>query len=226
MPPRTIALGDVHGCSLALAALLKAIDPKPEDTIVTLGDYINRGIDTRGVLDQLLDLGSCCHLVPILGNHEATMLAALDNEIEFRFFLEMGGITTLDSYGDSGRLDLVPAAHWEFLRSCRRYCETDRHFFCHANYDPAVALANQNDTHLLWLSLRDSVPGPHCSGKIGVVGHTPQVSEEVLDLGHLLCLDTGCVSGGWLTALDVESGKVWQVDERGRRRPTALNAGS
>ncbi len=214
---RTLALGDVHGCSTALAALIHAIDPQPDDTIVTLGDYINRGHDTKGVLDQLLELRSCCHHIALLGNHDATMLEARDDEGAFRFFLEMGGISTLDSYGDTGRLDLVPATHWDFLRSCRRYYETTTHFFCHANYDPKVPLADQNDTHLLWLSLRDFVPGPHCSGKTAVLGHTPQRSGEILDLGYLKCVDTGCVSGGWLTGLDVESGEVWQVNERGRQ---------
>jgi serine/threonine protein phosphatase 1 len=214
--PRTIAIGDIHGCCAALGALLKAIKPRPEDTIITLGDMCNRGIDTRGVLDELLDLRHRCNLVAILGNHDQTMLAALEDEGANRLFMEMGGITTLDSYGDTGRLDLVPAEHWEFLRSCRRYYETASHFFCHANYDPDVPLADQDDQHLMWLSLRDSVPGPHCSGKTAVVGHTPQPSGEILDFGHLKCLDTGCCNGGWLTAMDVESGEIWQVDERGR----------
>jgi serine/threonine protein phosphatase 1 len=71
--------------------------------------------------------------------------------------------------------------------------------------------------------LRDFVPGPHCSGKIAIVGHTPQVSGEILDLGYLKCIDTGCVNGGWLTGLDVESGQVWRVDEGGRSRSAALN---
>ena len=212
--PRTIALGDIHGCSSALASLIKAIDPNPDDTIVTLGDMCNRGHDTKGVLDQLLDLGSRCNLIPILGNHEATMLAALEDEGAYRQFLEFGGITTLDSYGDSDRLDLVPASHWGFLRSCRRYYETNTHFFCHANYAEDVGLADQDDHHLLWLSLRDHVPGQHCSGKIAVLGHTPQ--QEILDLGYLKCLDTGCCNGGWLSAMDVRSGEVWRVDERGR----------
>jgi serine/threonine protein phosphatase 1 len=215
--PRTFAIGDVHGCSVALAALLAAIKPQPEDTIVTLGDYVNRGHDSKGVIDQLLKLESRCTLMPVLGNHDATMLGAFDDDDgEFRYFMEMGGITTLDSYGDSGRLDQVPREHRDFLRRCRTYYETATHFFCHANYDPAVALAEQDDRYLIWLSLRDNVPGPHCSGKIAVVGHTPQASGKILDLGHLLCVDTGCVSGGRLTALDVESGHVWSVDEVGQ----------
>ena len=70
---------------------------------------------------------------------------------------------------------------------------------------------------LYWCSLRDYIPPtPHCSGKVAIVGHTPQ--SEVLDLGHLKCLDTGCCYGGWLTALDVDSGHVWQVNERGELR--------
>ena len=63
MPHRTIAIGDVHGCSAALAALIHAIGPGPEDVLVTLGDYIDRGPDSRGVLDLLIDLGRRCRLV-------------------------------------------------------------------------------------------------------------------------------------------------------------------
>jgi serine/threonine protein phosphatase 1 len=79
-----------------------------------------------------------------------------------------------------------------------------------------MPLEQQDDHTIRWLSLRDDVPSPHCSGKIVVPGHTPQA--EVLDLGHLICLDTGVWKGGWLTALDVESGKIWQVSEVGSLR--------
>jgi serine/threonine protein phosphatase 1 len=214
--PRLIAIGDIHGCSTALAALLKAIAPQPEDTIITLGDYVDRGIDSKGVLDQLLNLGSRCKLVAIRGNHDQTLLDAFDDEAAYRLFMEMGGITTLDSYGDTGQLDLVPEEHRNFLRSCRLYFETATHFFVHANYSSLLPLPEQDDRVLLWLSLRDYVPGPHCSGKVAVLGHTPQESGEILDLGHLVCLDTGCATGGWLTGLDLGRGEVWRVDENGR----------
>ncbi len=75
MRPRTIAIGDIHGCSRALEALLAAIGPRPEDVIVTLGDYVNRGPDSRGVLDRLIALEGQCTLVPILGNHDQTLLS-------------------------------------------------------------------------------------------------------------------------------------------------------
>ncbi|HUY88451.1 MAG TPA: hypothetical protein VMV10_06935 [Pirellulales bacterium] len=68
------------------------------------------------------------------------------------------------------------------------------------------------------MSLREYTPGPHPSGRIAIVGHTPQTDGNILDLGHLVCIDTACCSGGWLTALDVMSGEVWQVNERGELR--------
>lgn len=214
MPGRTIAIGDIHGCSTALVALIDAIDPQSDDTIITLGDYIDRGIDSKGVLDQLIALADRCRLVPILGNHDQMMLYARNGKDDFRFWMNCGGITALDSYGSTGRIDLIPATHFRFLERCLPYHETDTHIFLHANFKPDVPLNQQDDHTLRWLSLRDFVPGPHCSGKVAVVGHTPQ--PDVLDLGHLICIDTGCCIGGWLTALDVGSGMVWQVDERGR----------
>lgn len=214
--PRTIAIGDIHGCSIALARLLEAIDPQPDDTIITLGDYVDRGIDSKGVLDQLIALADRCRLVPILGNHDEMMLNARNGRDDFRFWMNCGGVAALDSYGDGGRLDLVPRSHFRFLESCVPFFETASHFFVHAHYKANLPLENLDDSTLRWQSLRDYIPGPHCSGKIAVLGHTPQ--EDVLKLGHLICIDTGCCMGGWLTALDVSSGRIWQVDERGRLR--------
>ena len=76
MNSRTIAIGDIHGCSAALDALLKTIRPRPEDRIVTLGDYINRGPDSRGVIERLIELKDRCRLVPLLGNHDQMLLEA------------------------------------------------------------------------------------------------------------------------------------------------------
>ena len=216
MPGRNIAIGDIHGCSMALAALVEAIDPQPDDTIITLGDYIDRGIDSKGVLDQLIALADRCRLVPLLGNHDEMMLNARNGKDDFRFWMDCGGIATLDSYGSTGRLDLIPAAHFRFLERCLPFFETDSHLFVHANYKPELPLERQDGETLRWLSLQDFVPGPHCSGKIAVVGHTPQ--DDVLDLGQLICIDTGCCNGGWLTALDVTTGTKWQVNERGSLR--------
>ena len=214
--PRIIAIGDIHGCSTALESLVTLIDPQPGDTIVALGDFVDRGLDSKGVLDQLIALKSRCHLVPILGNHDEMMLNARNGKDDFRFWMNCGGITALDSYGSSGRLDLIPDAHIRFLQQCVPYFETDTHFFVHANYRSDLRLEEMGEHTLRWLSLRDFVPSRHSSGKIAVVGHTPQ--SNILDLGHLICLDTGCCNGGWLTAFDVNSRQCWQVNEGGQQR--------
>jgi serine/threonine protein phosphatase 1 len=99
-----------------------------------------------------------------------------------------------------------------------RYYETDSHLFVHANYDASLSLDQQPDDLLLWEHVVHTLPPRHRSGKTAVVGHTPQGSGEILDLGHLICIDTYCVGGGWLTALDVEAGQVWQANRAGELR--------
>ena len=211
--PRTIAIGDIHGCSAALAAILAAIDPRPDDTLIPLGDYIDRGPDSRGVIDQLLALESRCQLVPLLGNHELVLLGVAAGEMPMSFWIEAcGGAATLASYG--GLLENIPAAHWEFFRNCRRYHETEKHIFLHANYDAELPLADQFDDALFWLHL-DRIPPPHQSGKKVFVGHTPQRSGRILDAGHIICIDTFCCGDGCLTAYDVDSGQFWQAEKGG-----------
>jgi serine/threonine protein phosphatase 1 len=127
--------------------------------------------------------------------------------------MQCGGIAALDSYGETGRLDLIPDAHIRFLEKCAPYYETDTHLFLHANYNPELPLSQTNNHTLRWLSLREFVPGPHFTGKIALMGHTPQ--PDVLDLGHLICIDTNCCKQGWRTAIDMASQQKWQVDENG-----------
>ncbi|CAN5896705.1 metallophosphoesterase family protein [soil metagenome] len=218
MSNRLIAIGDIHGCSKALDALLDAVAPGPEDTVVTLGDYINRGPDSRGVLDRLIALNRQCRLVPILGNHDQTLLDVYAGRAPIYWLFDMGGIATLDSYGTGRDLHLIPEAHFEFLSGCRNYYETDTHIFLHANYYPDLPMDQQDAMILRWESLRGMTPGPHDSGKIVIAGHSSQKSGEVLDLGHLLCIDTYCYGGGWLTALEVRSGQTWQVNPVGHFR--------
>ncbi len=220
MSPRTIAIGDIHGCSIALAALIDAIDPQPDDAIVTLGDYVNKGFDSKGVLDFLLQFEACCNLIPLLGNHDAVMLGAVEGRLSAEAGKAICGTSTLQSYGESERIADIPAEHAEFLRRCRLWYETPTHFFVHAAYDPALPLDQQDEATLLWQGIREEVPGPHVSGKTAIVGHTSQKDGEILDAGHLVCLDTNCWNGGWLTAMDVGNRRVWQVDERGRLRPS------
>ena len=77
MPNRTIAIGDIHGCADALYALLEVVDPGRDDLVVTLGDYVDRGPNTRGVINQLIELSRRCEYIALIGNHEAMMLDAI-----------------------------------------------------------------------------------------------------------------------------------------------------
>lgn len=220
MTGRTFAIGDVHGCAKALRALIDQIQPTAEDIIVPLGDYVDRGPDSRAVLDQLIELEKRCQLFPLLGNHELMMLSALESLDSLRFWLHCGGAATLESYG--GDVADIPEAHVSFIRSCRNYYETDTHFFLHANYDPQLPLDEQPERLLFWEHLvfydngMHTIPSRHFTGKIAIVGHTPQENGEILDLGDVVCIDTFCVGSGCLTAMELPSGRLCQTDKDGR----------
>ncbi|MBC7852378.1 MAG: serine/threonine protein phosphatase [Pirellulaceae bacterium] len=216
MRARTIAIGDIHGCAAALAAVLAAIEPAERDTLVFLGDYVDRGPDSRGVIEQVLSLDKKCRVVPLLGNHEVMFLDALDKGAEGGGWLQYGGSETLASY--DWTIENIPATHLDFLRGLKRYHETATHFFVHANYIADIPLAEQPDYVLFWEHLFAALPAPHENGKIAIVGHTAQRSGEIKDLGHVVCIDTYCHGSGWLTALDVDTGEVWQADKQGRKR--------
>lgn len=218
MPGRIIAIGDIHGCLPALHALLEVIDPQPDDTLVALGDYVDRGPDSRGVIDLLICLAGHCRLVPLLGNHDEVMLDVCDGREDVRADWSLfGGDATVASY-DGLVPEGVPQPHVDFLQDCLLYYETPSHFFVHGNYEAHLPLQAQIPEVLLWDSLKFRHPGPHVSGKTAIVGHTAQRDGEILDLGYLRCIDTCCYGDGWLTALDVETGQVWQADKEGRMR--------
>ncbi len=216
MSARTIVFGDIHGCAEALDALLDVIEPMADDRLIMLGDYVDRGPDSRAVLQRILSLADRCQLVPLLGNHELMLMRALESMEQLIFWLGYGGQQTVDSYG--GDPHQIPREHIDFMRSCQLHFETDTHIFVHANYQHDQPLNEQPEDKLLWTHLSQSLPPPHYSGKKVFVGHTPQVSGDIMDLGYLACIDTCCYGGGWLTAVDVDSGELWQANSDGQLR--------
>ncbi len=219
MTHRVIAIGDIHGCAAALRKLIEAIDPQPEDTLVPLGDCVDRGPESRQVIDELLRLREVCRLVPLMGNHEEMMLNFLEGRPQPDDWLQCGGAATVESYrGADGKLVPAPPEHIEYIRSWADCFQTDTHFFVHGCYEAERPLSEQHWQALRWHSLRMGIPGPHESGKIAIVGHTSLKDGEVLDLGYLICIDTFCWGGGWLTALDTTTGQTWQVSPEGQLR--------
>lgn len=212
---RLIAIGDVHGCGLALDALLQAIDPTPRDHIVFLGDLVDQGKDSKDVLEHILKLQDKAQVTLIQGNHEEMMFAALEDEQALRYWERCGGVATLNSYRFGGTLDDIPKAHWELLESCVPYWESEQFIFTHANYVPDVPMADQPGYSLRWELFDDTKEKPHFSGKPVVVGHTEQKVAEILDLGFTLCIDTACWTYGWLTAIDMNTRELWQASRWG-----------
>ena len=222
---RTLAVGDVHGASRALDALLAAVELAPADRLVVLGDYVDRGPDTRGVLDRLIALRAAKpDTVFLRGNHELMMTRARTDRSEYRMWCSVGGAQALASYGKApgvaGRLEDIPISHWSFLDDLVDFFETDTHIFVHANLFSGLTLAEQPESMLFW----EFLTGPigHVSGKTVICGHTSQKSGRILDLGDTICIDTFIYGGGWLTALDVASLQFWQADHLGRVRRAQL----
>ena len=216
---RVLAIGDIHGCLGPLNALLDWVKPAADDLVVMLGDYVDRGPDTKGVLDRLIELKrSGMKLVCLRGNHEVMMLEAQKGGwSELRMWLSVGGTQALASYGGSATLRDVSPEHWNFLEyNLLDYYETDSHIFVHATVLCGFEMDEQPDYALYWEFLGDAMR--HQSGKTVICGHTSQKSGVPKVVPGAICIDTFAHGNGWLTCLDVQVGKYWQVNLRGERR--------
>jgi len=224
--PRTLAIGDIHGCLTALDTLLGFVQPTEEDTIIFLGDYVDRGPDTKGVLDRLIELKNTGRAIFIRGNHEIMMLGAKCGRDDFRFWTSFGGLEALESYSKPGlgvSLESIPLEHWYFLdRTLQEGYETDTHIFVHANLHPDRSMREQSTDSLHWQAISPSVHRQHISGKTMICGHTQQREGLPLVLEKAVCIDTWAYGEGWLTCLDVESGTFWQANELGTMRKGVL----
>ncbi|MDP0490547.1 MAG: metallophosphoesterase family protein [Verrucomicrobiota bacterium JB023] len=212
----TYVFGDIHGCRQPLENLLKRISPGKDDLIITLGDYVDRGPDSRGVLDLLLDLQSHHNLVALTGNHEIMMLDALEGPPSSGFWLLNGGIETLESY-QNRKLSSVPEAHWDFIRNLDHIYQQDDLLFTHATPDPQRAIDEFDEEDIYW-NRYDSPPAPRQDGLLLVCGHTPTEDGYPLLLNRHLCLDTGAAMGGYLTAMTMETGTYLQENIAGKTR--------
>jgi serine/threonine protein phosphatase 1 len=233
------AIGDIHG---QLAGLTQAIewiekDGGPESPIVFLGDYIDRGPDSRSVLDFLIQgRDSGRHWTFLKGNHDRMFEWFLQtpSRADPHLFTDLswlherlGGQDTLRSYGldfstrrrlsavHDEALRVVPKAHREFLAACPLTFETEDWFFCHAGIRPGVALCDQSEEDLLWIREEFlTYTGPH--PKLIVHGHSPV--EQACHYGNRLNLDSGAGYGHALTAAVFEGLSCSILTAQGRRK--------
>ena len=174
-----IAIGDIHGCQRALQTMLDVVRPSTDDLVVTLGDYVDRGPDSKAVIDTLLELQKSHNLVHLMGNHEIQMIRAMEASHHRDRFLSglCGGM-------DTGLEANLPID------------EQDRETYYYQRFHCQKA---------------------HISGKTIVCGHSIQ-GDLPTNLGYAICLDTCAYGGGWLTAMDIDTGKLWQTNQRGQTR--------
>lgn len=204
---RLLAIGDIHGCLRQLLELLDRVAPSAEDQLVFLGDYVDRGPNSAGVIDYLIEFGRAFPASVFLrGNHEEMFADYLAGQDPTAFLLN-GGLKTLSSYHDNRQWP-IPQAHRTFLDSLTNHYQTDTHIFVHAGLRPGVPLVEQDTRDLLWIR-QEFINSDFDWGKTVVYGHTPL--QEPYLTGSRMGLDTGCVYGRQLTCCDVRSKQCWQA---------------
>ena len=217
------AIGDLHGCPEELDVLLAHIGTTASDTLVFLGDYVDRGPAVRPLVDRLIRLRDAGPSTVFLrGNHEDMFLSYL--ELGGRYgevYLANGGGPTLASYDIRGGVvgseaaAMVPSQHLRFLLELRYTYVDGPWLFVHAGVRPRVALERQSEEDLLWI--RDDAFGRgHDLPYAVVFGHTPR-REALIELPDRVGLDTGLVYGNKLSCLDVGGRRLLQVARGGRR---------
>lgn len=222
------AVGDIHGERELLAGLIQALPLQPGDRFVFVGDYVDRGPDSRGVVDLLIEHAKRWPCVFLCGNHESMFLDFLGWRGREYFggdaFLANGGDRTLASYGyfDSSEPDPrsfeLPPGHREFYQNLRLHHREGDYLFVHAGVgraslvetDVAYAMRRVRNEDLLWD--RATIDLPHKLGVTVVYGHTPSPDFEVRwNRPWSIGIDTGAVYGGRLTAIRLPDETVFQV---------------
>ncbi|MBV1698218.1 MAG: serine/threonine protein phosphatase [Hyphomicrobiales bacterium] len=199
----TYVIGDIHGSLGLLRTLIKRCRRHARGrgtTLVFLGDYIDRGPDSAGVVGFIMDLQSELRgrLIALKGNHEAMLIGVVDGEVEAESWLSQGGTQTLQSYGVTSA-DALPRTHLQWLRSLPTSHDDGRRFFAHAGIDPDRPLSAQRERDLIWIR-EPFLSDPRDHGRLIVHGHTPLKAGAPDLRGNRVNVDTGAVFGGALTA--------------------------
>ncbi|MEZ5872258.1 MAG: metallophosphoesterase family protein [Nitratireductor sp.] len=223
---RVYAIGDIHGCTDLLDEMLRLIDadirsaPPAKCTIIFLGDFVDRGPDSRGVVDRLVELASDPRHIMLRGNHDQRLLDFVDNaDIDGEGFLYWGGMATVASYGvdvtgqrtpqalSRDLAKLFPASHSRLLMNLRQSHSIGDYFFAHAGVKPGVPLDQQEAHDLMWIRNEFLIfQGSH--GKVVIHGHTPMDWVDVQP--NRINVDTRAFDSGVLSCVVLEDNE-WRV---------------
>ncbi len=219
---KLFCIGDVHGCSKTLSDLLMRLRLDKDDQIIFIGDYIDRGPDSRGVIDQILDLrAKGFQVTTLLGNHEYMFIETLDPEADVEFWEDRcGGLQTLASFGVASYRDLDPV-YRSFFQGLEFHVKIEGHIFVHAGLDFSTPDIFENRYAMLWA--RQTVVDTKKLGRKRIIhGHTPQprniteLQRQRIRTNRILNIDNGCVYPhveglGYLTAYELTENMLYHV---------------
>lgn len=225
MPARLYAIGDVHACLNEISLMLEFLENKENfsdaDLLVFIGDYIDRGSESRTVLECLIEFKKRHgNTIFLRGNHEEMLLSFLGFAgTNAESYLYNGGTDFLSSYGLFSAptreeiLIRLPPAHISFLLSLDSYLIVDKYVFVHAGLNPLRPLRAQLDQDIYWI--RDEfILNVHHFDKTVVFGHTPY-KDILLHLPYKIGIDTGLVYGNLLTCIELTQNKIFQIERGG-----------
>lgn len=226
-PKRVFVIGDIHGCSAELKVLFSHLEKKEkinqQDLVIFIGDYIDRGQDSKAALDQLVAFKkSFPSSVFLGGNHEIMMFGCLANPLNLEQqenWLKNGGAQTLLSYGLSPDIapelvirrfdEALPRDHRAFLESLEKYVVFEDFCFVHAGINPLRDLKAQLDQDIFWIR-QEFINNIHFFKKTIIFGHTP-FEDVMFHLPYKIGIDTGCVFGNSLSCLELKKKRILQV---------------
>jgi Calcineurin-like phosphoesterase len=220
MKNRLFAIGDIHGCYEPLRELVEhKIGIKKTDKLILLGDYIDRGNQSREVVDYIIELKiKGFDIIALIGNHESMLLDALDNDLFLPEWIQNGGNATLLSFGINSlkQLDLL---YIDFFKELQFYYLIDNFLFVHAGFNDRINNPFEDKYHMIW-SRREKYTNPVFKDKIIIHGHTPvpelNCRQDIQNHNRVINIDTGCVYSevagyGCLSAFEMYSRELFSV---------------
>jgi len=220
MTERLLAIGDIHGCLTPFIDLVEQkIKLKHGDKLVLLGDYIDRGYQSREVVEYIINLKKKgFEIITLLGNHESMLLNTLDNDEFLSIWTLNGCIETLESFGIR-RLRDLDQLYIDFFKNLLYYWSFNQFIFVHAGFNDSIEDPFEDKAEMIW-TRREKYENPVFKDKIIVHGHSPITEsickQRIMEKDPVLNLDTGCVytdrsDYGRLSALELYSMQLYSV---------------
>jgi len=218
MNERLFAIGDIHGCIDPFRTLLeKKIHISNNDKIILLGDYIDRGTQSKQVIDYIIDLqNKGFDIVPLLGNHESMLLDAYRNEVLVSNWIQNGGSETLNSFKINSLNNIEPK-YIGFFKGLHYYFVFEEYLFVHAGFNDSDINPFTDKYSMIWVC-KPTYENPLLMNKIIIHGHRPisvgTCKEIVQSNKNVINLDTGCVYSnmtgyGTLTAIELNTRSLY-----------------